>query len=288
MKFCATYVKYIFIKCNAGLMGIFEKKRSGGALFILYKKTSPDYFLSSKDAMIKIKFLIIFICCLRCSFSQKPVAKIVDYKFDNDVSAPYYYRFKTSDGFEREETAEVIHKNTKYESVVLKGSYQYMGADGKLYTINYTADENGFHPEGEHIKVPPYVPWPSAAVADEEVTANTNDVNVQTPKPDIYLSTPKATNENSVVVPGNFYIPSSTKPPKTKGEPAVRPDYFFPTNNNIKIKATVINKGYPRSDTAFSFNDRNVVDFTASSRLSSSQKTNLNGRTKFKSNFQRS
>lgn len=34
-----------------------------------------------------------------------------------------------------------------------------MGPDGVFYEVRYTADDQGFHPEGRHINVPPFVPW---------------------------------------------------------------------------------------------------------------------------------
>jgi len=38
------------------------------------------------------------------------------------------------------------------------GSYSYPGEDGKLITVTYTADENGFVPKGSHLPTPPPIP----------------------------------------------------------------------------------------------------------------------------------
>lgn len=40
----------------------------------------------------------------------------------------------------------------------MEGSYTYTGPDGVQYTVNYIADENGFHPQGAHIPTPPPIP----------------------------------------------------------------------------------------------------------------------------------
>lgn len=33
-----------------------------------------------------------------------------------------------------------------HEVVVITGSYSFIGPDGQTYWVNYTADENGYHP----------------------------------------------------------------------------------------------------------------------------------------------
>lgn len=38
------------------------------------------------------------------------------------------------------------------------GSYSYPGEDGKIITVTYTADENGFVPKGDHLPTPPPIP----------------------------------------------------------------------------------------------------------------------------------
>ena len=43
-------------------------------------------------------------------------------------------------------------------SEAVSGSYSYTGPDGQVYSISYTADETGFHPQGAHIPTPPPIP----------------------------------------------------------------------------------------------------------------------------------
>lgn len=61
-----------------------------------------------------------------------------------------YSRFETSDGQKREEHAQLITENGE-QSQVISGSYSYVGSDGVTYTVNYTADKYGYHPEAAHI-----------------------------------------------------------------------------------------------------------------------------------------
>lgn len=70
-----------------------------------------------------------------------------------------FFRFDTSDGTHRDEKGDLKDKGTEDEAMIVHGSYSFTGADGVVYTVKYTADENGFHPEGDHFTVPAFVPW---------------------------------------------------------------------------------------------------------------------------------
>ncbi|XP_015592063.1 flexible cuticle protein 12 [Cephus cinctus] len=64
----------------------------------------------------------------------------------------YHFSYEQSDGQQREETAELKNEGTENESIVVTGSFSFVGPDGKTYRVTYTADENGFQPVAEHIQ----------------------------------------------------------------------------------------------------------------------------------------
>lgn len=64
----------------------------------------------------------------------------------------YAYSFDTSNGIHGDERGIAIN------GVRAKGSYSYIGDDGKRYSVVYTADENGFQPQGDHLPTPPPIP----------------------------------------------------------------------------------------------------------------------------------
>ncbi|KAJ8956823.1 hypothetical protein NQ318_014237 [Aromia moschata] len=56
-----------------------------------------------------------------------------------------------SDGIRQEAQGTIKNAGTDNEALEVKGSYSYVGPDGKTYEVKYTADEEGYHPEGEHL-----------------------------------------------------------------------------------------------------------------------------------------
>lgn len=78
-------------------------------------------------------------------------AVILDYE---NVITPdkYSYSFDTSNGVHMDESATIVN------GVKAIGSYSYTGDDGKVYSVVYSADENGFQPRGDHLPIPPPIP----------------------------------------------------------------------------------------------------------------------------------
>lgn len=64
-------------------------------------------------------------------------------------------RFETANGIQRDESGD-IHKRP-HSALNVQGSYSYTGDDGRTYTVNYKADENGFRAEGDHLPTSPPV-----------------------------------------------------------------------------------------------------------------------------------
>ncbi|KAG6455969.1 hypothetical protein O3G_MSEX009493 [Manduca sexta] len=64
----------------------------------------------------------------------------------------YSYAYETENGIYAEENGVATN------GVEAQGGFAYTGDDGQLYSIKYTADQNGFVPQGDHLPTPPPVP----------------------------------------------------------------------------------------------------------------------------------
>lgn len=59
------------------------------------------------------------------------------------------HRYETGNGIQAQESGQNANAH---------GSYSYTAPDGQHITVSYTADENGFHPQGDHLPTPPPIP----------------------------------------------------------------------------------------------------------------------------------
>ncbi|ALC43601.1 Lcp65Aa [Drosophila busckii] len=63
----------------------------------------------------------------------------------------YKLSLETSDGTKRKEHATLKNAGTEDEAIAVQGSYSYVGDDGVTYSVSFTADENGYQPQGAHL-----------------------------------------------------------------------------------------------------------------------------------------
>ncbi|XP_063540769.1 putative mediator of RNA polymerase II transcription subunit 26 [Cydia strobilella] len=88
--------------------------------------------------------------------SQRPSteksARIISFQNENKGKS-YQYSYETENGIKVQEQGSVQGKTLRAQ-----GGYSYTGDDGQVYTVTYTADENGFRPQGAHLPTPPPIP----------------------------------------------------------------------------------------------------------------------------------
>lgn len=117
----------MIIQSNGDVLG---KKKS---------KASPCYVVSYKKN-----------CLMKLQIIQTQVLAVNNPKQMNTNLITILSKFP---GIKAQEIGSTEGKGSRAQ-----GGYSYMGDDGKVYTVTYTADENGFHAQGAHIPTPPPVP----------------------------------------------------------------------------------------------------------------------------------
>lgn len=65
----------------------------------------------------------------------------------------FRYNYETGNSISAEEQGDARGEGTKAQ-----GSYSYISPEGEHISVSYTADENGFVPQGSHIPTPPPIP----------------------------------------------------------------------------------------------------------------------------------
>lgn len=80
-------------------------------------------------------------------YGNEGYARIIEQDSDTRGRS-YQYKFKTENGIAAGESGVV---DPSLGGTRVSGFYEYVGADGLTYRVDYTADENGFHPTGAHL-----------------------------------------------------------------------------------------------------------------------------------------
>jgi len=76
------------------------------------------------------------------------------------------YGFEADNGIKQTASGEMKQVGDE-EFLVMRGSYQYIGADGLAYQVNWEADENGFRADAPHLPQPVLPIHPEVAQAVE-------------------------------------------------------------------------------------------------------------------------
>ncbi|KYN08651.1 PREDICTED: endocuticle structural glycoprotein SgAbd-2-like [Cyphomyrmex costatus] len=90
-------------------------------------------------------------------YTSKPFIGIRSQHKDTSPDGSYTFSYETENGISVAERG-YPQVGPQGQTEVVQGSFSYHAPDGTPITIQYTADENGFHAEGAHIPTPPPIP----------------------------------------------------------------------------------------------------------------------------------
>ncbi|XP_014363750.2 endocuticle structural glycoprotein ABD-5-like [Papilio machaon] len=136
----------------------------------LLRQTNTLRLYRLSEARTRLIMKLFFVLSLLTVAAAAPQAasrsapnedvQILRFDSSNDGLGSYNFAFEQSDGTKKEEQGELRNAGTDDEFMAVKGSYSWQGPDGVVYTITYTADDNGFKPtieQGPGGGVPPGV-----------------------------------------------------------------------------------------------------------------------------------
>merc|ERR1712128_280601 len=108
---------------------------------------------------------------------KEPVA-IIRSDFTGPNDGNYEYSYETGNGIKQSVVVE-MKLGDNVQVYVMRGSYSYPGTDGKLYYVDWYADETGYHPSAPHLprSVQPNHPSVAAAVRAQLELAAEEDVS---------------------------------------------------------------------------------------------------------------
>ena len=104
-----------------------------------------------------MKFAVVFAALFAVAFAASaPGQEVLIKSLINEVNEQgFQTRLETSDGTVQVAQGQLKQFDKDTSAVVVQGQFSYVADDGLTYTVKYTADEFGYHPEGAHLPVAP-------------------------------------------------------------------------------------------------------------------------------------
>lgn len=80
--------------------------------------------------------------------------KILRFDNNNNGDGSYNFAYETENGIQAQEQGALKSE----DAIAAQGGFSYTSPEGQQIRIQYTADENGFQPQGDHLPTPPPIP----------------------------------------------------------------------------------------------------------------------------------
>ncbi|KAL0892183.1 hypothetical protein ABMA27_015371 [Loxostege sticticalis] len=118
---------------------------------------------------------IVFLGLLAVAVAapQAPTEPIPILRQESEVNpdGSYSYSFETGNGIAAEEKGALKNIGAEEPALEVQGQFQYPSDDGTNIQLTYTANENGFQPQGAHLPTAPPVPAAIQRALDYLATA---------------------------------------------------------------------------------------------------------------------
>ncbi|XP_053602368.1 endocuticle structural glycoprotein ABD-4-like [Plodia interpunctella] len=114
---------------------------------------------SIKHSTMKSIVLVSMVLAAALAAPQAPTEPIPILRQDSQVNGDgsYQYSYETGNGISADQKGD-LKKVGDVEAIEVQGQFQYPSDNGQNIQLTYTADENGFQPQGAHLPTAPPVP----------------------------------------------------------------------------------------------------------------------------------
>lgn len=113
----------------------------------------------NKPKFLNVKFQIIFAAILATALCVDEPVPILRQSAEVNHDGSYQWSYETGNGIAAEEKGFLKNAGVpEQEAQSAQGQFQYTAPDGQVIQLSYTADENGFQPQGAHLPTPPPIP----------------------------------------------------------------------------------------------------------------------------------
>ncbi|XP_011707802.1 PREDICTED: endocuticle structural glycoprotein SgAbd-2-like [Wasmannia auropunctata] len=93
------------------------------------------------------------------NYGKDDFIPIIDSRSDGpNPDGSYSYSYQTGNGIQAQEQGQLVQLTKDEDANRVQGAFSYPDINGNPISLSYTADENGFHPQGEHLPTAPPVP----------------------------------------------------------------------------------------------------------------------------------
>ncbi|ODM98783.1 Endocuticle structural glycoprotein SgAbd-2 [Orchesella cincta] len=165
----------------------------GSSPSIIRRVVSPSY--GAQKEPIVLKTSVPSYAALPEVIRQiKKTIPIVKFRLDSDNYGNYNHESVSGDGSIITEAGSLKDLGDEEGPVtVSRGSYSFIGDDGKTYKVDWVADENGFQATGDHLPTPPPIPaeilkgieeskgWAASFGDSGDFSSNTVKISSDTP-----------------------------------------------------------------------------------------------------------
>ncbi|XP_035459272.2 uncharacterized protein LOC118282341 [Spodoptera frugiperda] len=169
------------VKVNKSQLDVFVNETEAEAAKVTTKETTKETTAKPEEAYKEEQQSYATQTFKRRKGMRPPVVPIIEsqnYVFSH--SGNFHYSYEGGDGTKAYERGQLKESNGGAGNAV-EGNYSYKDNDGNDYSLQYTADENGYRPVGAHLPTPPPIP-PAIKRALEYLATKTTESEEVTEK----------------------------------------------------------------------------------------------------------